>query len=661
MRLPDARRAAIRVSNILQRLSVNRRGNVLVIGAVSFVPLLGMLGGALDLSRMYMVRTRLQQACDASVLSGRAAMGNRTWDAAAKTVADRYFTTNFNPGRYGTTGSQITYQVGVDLVVKGAASASVPMALMQTFGFKPVLITTTCDAKLELPNSDVMFVLDNTLSMSETNAGDSVSRLQALRDSVLSFYTTLENARGPQTQVRYGFVPYSSTVNVGTLLKPDWLVDRWTYQSREYDSTDQVASTAGTTTTSYSGFKKVSGSSTSRQYLIPPENCVAPANTYTQSPPSNGPTTTAPDGTKTWTQTRTTNGVGYSASLSGSTCTVTETTYDNLVEEQTVTQKPNKDAGKVTYSDRIWWNYKPVTYNLSALKTAGADGTVGGGKFSVMIADNNKSRDIVWNKTNACVEERQTSLGSLPASAATGTDLDVDTLPTAGNAATQWRPMLPGLVYARKQGSLTSMPDGSWGSPTTTVRTNSNYATPFNSSNLRGACPTYARKLEAISNANLQSYLKELKPAGLTYHDVGFLWGLRLLSAQGLFASENQAPVTGKVARHLIFMTDGQTETNIGDYDAYGLSALDRRRTPANRLPTASEQNGIVEQRLSGLCQIAQAKGITVWVIAFGTTLSPLLSNCANPDHAFEAKNAAQLQEAFSNIAGRISQLRLVK
>jgi hypothetical protein len=482
---------------------------------------------------------------------------------------------------------------------------------MHTFGFEPVLITTTCDAKLELPNSDVMFVLDNTLSMSETNAGDSVNRLQALRDSVLNFYTTLENARGPQTQVRYGFVPYSSTVNVGTLLKPDWLVDRWTYQSREFSEVRQVPTTAGPTVTSYSGWKQTGGSRSSRIYYIPPENCNAPAGTSKTTPPKDGEKSTNSDGVTTWTQTRTTDGVSYSATLSGTECKVTETTYNAYEEQQTVTQSPNKNAGKVTYSDQVWWNYKPVVYNVSALK--GGGGVVSGGKFSVMIADNNKSRDIVWNKSNACIEERQTSVGSLPASAATGSDLDVDTVPTAGNAATQWRPMLPGLVYARKQGSLTSMPDGSWGSPATTVPSNSNYATPFNSTNLRGACPTYARKLEAISNGNLQSYLKELKPAGLTYHDVGFLWGLRLLSAQGLFASENQAPVTGKVARHLIFMTDGQTETNIGDYDAYGLSALDRRRTPITRLPTASEQNGIVEQRLSGLCQIAQAKGITVW------------------------------------------------
>lgn len=624
------------------------------------IPLLGMLGGAVDMTRLYMVRTRLQQACDASVLSGRAAMGNRTWDAAAKAVADRYFATNFNPGRYGTSGSQIAYKVGIDLVVKGEASVSVPMALMQFFGFGSTRVQALCDAKLELPNSDVMFVLDTTLSMSETNPGDSVTRIQALRNSVLSFHTLLEKVRGPQTQVRYGFVPYSSTVNVGTLLKPEWLAEKWTYQSREFGQMKQIEYKTGDWETSWSGWKQTGGTRTARTYTIPPENCVAPPNRATEKT-ERGPITTYPNGSRQWTDYRSIEGVRYAVSLSDNVCTVTEATYSSYTAEEVVTQTPHKDAGKVTYSDVPEWRYKPIEYPLGALRTVGPDGAVTGGSFSVNITNDYKARTISWDRSNACIEERQTTGGAAPANAAALSDLDVDTPPQSGNNATQWRPMLPGLVYSRRQNSTTSMPAGDWGSPTLEVRSITNYATPSSNTTLRAACPTYSRKLRSIDTSTLKSYLAELKPAGLTYHDIGFLWGLRLLSAQGIFADENQPPPTGKVARHMIFMTDGQTETNIGDYDAYGLSALDRRRTPIGRLPTAEEQNAIVERRLAGLCSVAKAKGMTVWVIAFGTSLTPLLSDCANVDHSFEARNAVQLEEAFRNIAGRISQLRLVK
>jgi hypothetical protein len=139
------------------------------------------------------------------------------------------------------------------------------------------------------------------------------------------------------------------------------------------------------------------------------------------------------------------------------------------------------------------------------------------------------------------------------------------------------------------------------------------------------------------------------------------LWGLRLMSAEGLFAKENAAAANGSnISRHLIFMTDGDTETNIADYDAYGLSALDRRRTAAGSLPTKSEQDGIVEDRLARLCTIAkEKKNITVWVIAFGTTLTSLLSDCASPNRAYQANNAVELNTTFADIAARISQLRV--
>ena len=41
------------------------------------------------------------------------------------------------------------------------------------------------------------------------------SRIEALRQAVLSFYTTFAANADPSTHVRYGFVTYTSTVNAG--------------------------------------------------------------------------------------------------------------------------------------------------------------------------------------------------------------------------------------------------------------------------------------------------------------------------------------------------------------------------------------------------------------------------------------------------------------
>ena len=56
------------------------RGNTMAIMAATLIPLAGLVGGGIDISRMYIVKTRLQHACDAGALAGRKAMGGGAWD-----------------------------------------------------------------------------------------------------------------------------------------------------------------------------------------------------------------------------------------------------------------------------------------------------------------------------------------------------------------------------------------------------------------------------------------------------------------------------------------------------------------------------------------------------------------------------------------------------
>ena len=63
--------------------------------------------------------------------------------------------------------------------------------------------------------------------------------------------------------------------------------------------------------------------------------------------------------------------------------------------------------------------------------------------------------------------------------------------------------------------------------------------------------------------------------------------------------------------------------------------------------------------RFLQLCQKAKAKNITVWVVGFGVALNTELNACASPGKAYQANNAAQLNENFQAIARQISKLRL--
>src|SRR5690349_13119292 len=86
---------ARRDGGFLTRLARVTRGNTLAIVGAALVPLAAMLGSGVDMSRAYMAKTRLQNACDAAALAGRRIMQNDTLTTAVQDEARRYFRFNF--------------------------------------------------------------------------------------------------------------------------------------------------------------------------------------------------------------------------------------------------------------------------------------------------------------------------------------------------------------------------------------------------------------------------------------------------------------------------------------------------------------------------------------------------------------------------------------
>lgn len=661
-----------RARNFLSRLSLNVAGNTMAITAIAIIPLMGMAGGALDVSRIYLSKVRLQQACDASVLAYRRSMNGSNVLTTTEPTARNFFNANFSANRYGSGVPTISFSVDTQVVVHGTANVTVPMSVMSMFGFQPVSLQALCDAQLQLPNTDVMFVLDTTGSMTDTNSGDSVNKITALRSAVMSFYDTLEAAKVSGTQVRYGFVPYSNSVNVGTLLNRDWMVDSATYQSKVWDH-QEIKQTGTTSSTTHTYTSWTPDTYTTTIQYGDPENCVAPSNTATATNSSNSawdPSSSALPRTRI--NYRTYNGSTYSASVqSNGTCKITVKTYNSVNQQRVETYADNPNGGDPVYTTYNYWRFEPVSYDVTALKGSATSGLMAGGSFTAYLNNPSGSnttasgRTITWNASSGCIEERKTLRSGETGGTGEPFDENIDLIPTS-DVNTKWRPYIPALVYARNVGSYSGTASTWNWNYGNTAATTSGYINLSSYPYDRAACPSIARKLQSseggLTRSVLQTYINGLKTAGDTYHDIGFLWGLRLASAQGLFASENSSAPNGfDIARNIIFMTDGDTESHIQDYDAYGLSALDRRRTSTSSLPTDTDQNSIVEARLSQYCSAAKGKGFTVWVIAFGTDLTTLLSNCASSGRAYQANNADQLNAAFADIASRIAQLRLTR
>lgn len=635
----------------LQRLRRNQTGNVMYLTAGLLVPILATIGAGVDLGQAYMAKSRLQQACDAGVLSGRRAMADGTFTSSARDSANRMFNFNYAAGQYDSTGITFTPAQRGSNEVTATATATIPTIIMDAFGTENIAISVNCTAKLETSNADIMFVLDTTGSMTTVNAGDSVSRIQALREEVMSFYDTVMAAQSSTSVIRFGVTPYSSNVNVGALLQStnrNWLSNSTELPSRTanfvwvdppdqttygapYDN-NQVYGTWANTSTYYTGYTQNSCN-----------RLGAPAPT---NPSATSGVTTVTTGT-------TTDAQGNVVTTYEDRQNFSQTQY--RWQYQTSNRRCYKQSRSYTYRHNVPYTvtqyapyqqfqnytYQAQTYTVGPM----IDGTP-------LVAQTGTNGANVTASWNGCILERDTidfASGDFPP--ADALDLDVDLVPTSEDR-TKWKLMIPNIAYPSAQNP--------WGfqtpDPVTTTANHSQYGTIGGG---WAACPSAVMNMRAIpvaQRSTLQTYVNGLVATGGTYHDVGMVWGTRLISPTGLFASSNATAANGApISRHIIFMTDGELAPNRGIYGFQGQEYEMERVGGANDTEFRERH----ETRFQAACNAARARNITVWVVSFGLALNDSMRACASGDKAYAAANKAQLHQQFQSIASQITRLRL--
>lgn len=625
---------------LLRKLRDDRGGNIMYMTAGLLIPIMATVGAGVDLGQAYMAKSRLQQACDAGVLAGRRSMADGVFGTDDEAAARRMFNFNYPAGIYGSTGITFTPTAQGTSEVTGTASASVSTIVMKVFGRTSIALTANCTAKLEISNADIMFVLDVTGSMAQTNSGDSVSKIQALKNEVMSFYDTIAAAQDSSSIIRYGVVPYSSNVNVGRILfasDPTWISTNLTVPSRTGSWVNTSTTGPSTAWSDSSGFSTYANVSPSQTISQSSSNCagVVPSPQYVNGTVSSGPTTnTTVTGTSPRTTTTTVdtyyNATKYRYNYNSSACRLQQATGIRLSRATT------------TVVDEYRYNYQTTDFNVAGL--------LAGSALNVASGTNGATVSASWN---GCIMERDTvPFASDVAVPAAAYDLDVDLIPNS--EATRWHIAVPNIVHPRASSPGTSQTN----SPTV-LTTTSDYASYASSSNTSGgwaACPAEARKLSSISRADMQTYINTLQPIGGTYHDVGMIWGTRLLSPTGLYADENSVAANGNpISRHIIFMTDGDMAPNAGIYGFQGQEYLQGRVAAGNTSDLTNRHNA----RFLAACNAAKSRNMTVWVVGFGTSLNSNLTACASGDKAYQASNAAQLHLQFQAIAAQITRLRL--
>lgn len=643
----------------LARLGRDNRGNVLGMAAAMLAVTTVLAGSTVDTARLYLVKARLQQACDSGVLAGRRVMvdsANPVLETHAATQANNFFRSNFRDTWLGTSSVTFTPLKTANNRVSGEASAVVPMTLTRIVGMPNQTITVRCEARYDLPDTDIMFVLDTTGSMaclpSEDNTtcsatvnsqgnttytrpADSLlgqgtgsvnqsvpgypgstgyyvnertgSRMAALRTAVINFYNTMAANVKPGTNIRYGFVTYSSSVNAGRAImdvNPQFMVggagnatNTWTYQSRRVSADYQVSSATQATYTN-------TNSTTCNTYRIARN----PATPLTYDPVTSQATE-------------------RTVAMSGNTCTVTNRVYGPQ------------------------WTYQPVAHNVSNFLTS-------------TTVDDPTQVDTRTARWQGCVEERGTTASTSFNVESLPPDLNPDLIPS--DDATRWRPAWPEVTHTRNYAGGANIYSStasttSNGEPTN-IATGLSYFR-YNTDQLMRSgwytCGKPVRRLATMSLTDVTNYVNaaDFRPHGGTYHDIGMIWGVRMISPNGIFGNDTAAwPGRGAPNRIIVFLTDGAMAPGLQIYGQYGVEYFDQRVTGGTYANLTANHNA----RFLAACAAARARNISVWTIALGLAATPELQQCAsNAQQSLSSTSGSDLNNKFQSIALLVARLRV--
>ena len=135
----------------------------------------------------------------------------------------------------------------------------------------------------------------------------------------------------------------------------------------------------------------------------------------------------------------------------------------------------------------------------------------------------------------------------------------------------------------------------------------------------------------------LNSKVDQMRANGRTNLTIGLVWGWHALTPN--------IPLTGAsdpsadVGKYIVFLTDGLNTQN-----------------------RWSTNSSVINARTTSVCNNIKASGIKIYTIRVMEGDRSILQNCASdPNMYYEVNNASQMDGVFSQIAGKLSAVRLSK
>lgn len=200
---------------LLRALPTDRRGAVAIIFALTLIPVLGFIGGAIDYARAYAAKTKLQTALDAAILAAGATLAMTEEERIA--YAKQVFEANYPPGKTAAPATPVI-NISAEGVITGSVDAKLPSAILGLLGITDFKVAAESEARIVSKiDGEVVLVLDYSGSMG------SKGKYQAMRDAAIDLVNTLSQ-KGTNDKVKFGLVPFAGEVY--TTLPNEYVIDQ---------------------------------------------------------------------------------------------------------------------------------------------------------------------------------------------------------------------------------------------------------------------------------------------------------------------------------------------------------------------------------------------------------------------------------------------------
>ena len=198
------------------RFASNEAGNVGILFAFTAVPLVGLLGGAVDITRHNRYQAEILNAMDSAAIA-LARKGDIGEGEAGRFVND--YIASLLPNIDDPMLNLPAFDaLKIDGGWRIAVEGSMDTAFMPVIGMRELPLDLSAEVLTSGGNYEVALALDNTGSMAERN------KIGDLKEAANRLIDTLYAEPDAEDRVKMALVPFTTTVNIrGEAFDPAWL------------------------------------------------------------------------------------------------------------------------------------------------------------------------------------------------------------------------------------------------------------------------------------------------------------------------------------------------------------------------------------------------------------------------------------------------------